>query len=81
MLQDVIDLARDNNVILHKIIRAQRWASFWRIFYWVVVIGAIVVGYYWAQPYLSPFVSFFSGQDFAKILNAVHTLPSTVPNK
>ena len=75
MLQEVIELSRDNNKMLRKIIRAQRWASFWRFFYWAIIISSIVIGYYWAQPYITPFINFFGGQDWARVMNAVHMLP------
>ena len=75
MLQEIIELSSENNLMLHKMLRAQRWASFWRFFYWTIIIGSLVIGYYWAEPYLAPFVNFFGGQDWARVINAVHSLP------
>ena len=75
MLRDIMEMTSDNNLMLRKMLRAQRWASFWRFVYWAIIIGSLVIGYYWAQPYLTPLINFFGGQDWAKVMNAVHSLP------
>lgn len=53
MLEEVVVLSRDNNVVVRKLLSAQRRATLWRALYWVVIIGASFVGYYALQPYLS----------------------------
>ena len=75
MLEEALELSRDNNVMLRKLVHAQRMASFWKLVYWTIIILAILVSYYWLESYISPLVTFFSGQDFAKVMNAVHSLP------
>ena len=70
MLQEIIELSRDNNKMLRKVVRAQRWATFWRIFYWAIIIGSIVAGFYWVQPYISPFVAYWT-----KLVGLVNALP------
>ena len=50
-LDDLIKLTRENNEILHGMRRHQRFASFVRALYWVVIIGVSVGSYYLVQPY------------------------------
>ncbi|MBU6232016.1 MAG: hypothetical protein KGI45_01860 [Patescibacteria group bacterium] len=46
------ELAEENNAILRSIRRANRWSTFFRIVYWVIIIGAGIGAYYALQPYL-----------------------------
>ncbi len=60
MLQEVIDLSRDNNAVVHKLLRAQRSATLWKLIYWAIVIGSIIVGYYSLQPYIETMMHLYS---------------------
>jgi hypothetical protein len=52
LLQDTFALAEDNNNMLHKIRRGQKWASFTRMMYWLIIIGISVGSFYYLQPYI-----------------------------
>ena len=75
MLEEVLELSQKNNAMVRKLVHAQQRAAVLRFIYWVIIIGSLVIGYYWAEPYITPLISFFGGQDFAKVMSAVHSLP------
>ena len=54
LLQDTFLLAEDNNKMLHKIRSGQKWASFMRVLYWLIIIGISVGAFYFMQPYIEP---------------------------
>lgn len=53
MLEEVVALSRSNNVMVRKLVSAQRRAALWRLVYWVIIIGASIVVYNSLQAYLS----------------------------
>ena len=53
MLEEVVALSRSNNVMVRKLVSAQRRAALWRLVYWVIIIGASIVAYNSLQAYLS----------------------------
>jgi hypothetical protein len=52
LLNRSVSLAEDNNKMLRKMVRAQRWASIMRAVYWLFILGSAVAGYYVLQPYV-----------------------------
>ncbi len=52
LLQKTYELAKENNKFLHEIRRSHHWSVFFRIFYWVLIIGFSIGAYYYFQPYL-----------------------------
>ena len=42
----------ENNKILHKLLRAQRWATAWSVVRWIVIFAITIGSYYYLQPYL-----------------------------
>ena len=55
MVQKILELAEDNNRMLHRIQRARRFGGFLSTIKWLVVIGLAVASYYYLQPYLDTF--------------------------
>lgn len=49
-LDEILELTRENNKILRSMRRAERWNSFFRYLYWIIVIGSIFGVYYYFQP-------------------------------
>ena len=47
-----IKLAEENNQLLLGMRRSARWAAFFRLVYWLVILGGLGVSYYFVQPYL-----------------------------
>lgn len=51
-LGEIEKLSRENNAILHKLRRAQMWASLMRVLYWLIALGIAAATYVWLEPYL-----------------------------
>jgi len=60
-LRENVRLNRENNELLKKINSRQKWSRNWTIFYWVVILGAAILGYYYAFPYFQDFKQQLSG--------------------
>ncbi len=71
-LEEILELTKENNRILHSLRGAQRRASAFRLLYWLVIIGLGFGAFYYIQPYLEQIMSVYSGaQDsIANIQNA-----------
>ena len=52
MLKKTLELAQENNKMLHSIRRGMFWGRVIRVVYWVVIIDAAVGAYYYIAPYL-----------------------------
>lgn len=53
LLKRSVELAEENNDMLHSMRRSMRLARIMSIMYWVVIIGSAVGAFYLIQPYLS----------------------------
>ena len=51
-VEEALELARENNKMLHKMRRAQIYSSIWRVTYWILIIAASIGTYYYLQPYI-----------------------------
>ncbi len=73
LLERTYVLAEENNSILRKMRRANRWSTTFSIIYWVVIIGAGLGAYYALQPYLMSAIKVINqGQS---LLNSLNNLP------
>ena len=52
LLKENIEISRESLKILKGIRRANRFASIFKIFYWLVIIGSAVGAYYFLEPYI-----------------------------
>lgn len=52
LLERTAKMVEENNTILRRMRRANRFGIAFRIFYWVVIIGASVGALYFLQPYI-----------------------------
>jgi len=52
LLEEVLELSRKNNKILHGMQVRARFGAIFKFAYWVVFIGVIVWGTYYLQPYI-----------------------------
>ncbi|MBP9715254.1 MAG: hypothetical protein KBD52_02085 [Candidatus Pacebacteria bacterium] len=59
LLEKTFALTEENNKMLKKIRSAQKWASFARSVYWVIVIGLGIGAFYFIQPYFEKTQNFF----------------------
>ena len=60
LLNKCVDLAEDNNKMLHSMRRSMRIASVMRALYWVLIIGSAFGAYYFIQPYLDQLIGVYN---------------------
>ena len=76
LLQKTYELSEENNKILHSIRRGNRWSYFFKITYWVLVIGVAFGAYFYIQPYVNVLSNTYHGvtsdiDDIKNIANKV----------
>lgn len=60
LLRETFELVKDNNTMLHKIRRGQKWASFMRVVYWLIIIGISIGAWYYLQPYVNKMMNLYN---------------------
>jgi hypothetical protein len=53
LVRQAIAIGEENNVLLKKMRRSSRWSSFFRVIYWLIIIGLSVGAFYFIQPYVA----------------------------
>lgn len=61
LLEENLKLSKENNELLIKVRRVQKWSQYSRIFYWVLIIGITYGAFYFIQPYLENLLSLYTG--------------------
>lgn len=61
LLMESIELSKQNNAMLTRLIRNQKWLAIYRVVYWTIIILSSVGAYYFIQPYFSSILSVYSG--------------------
>ncbi|EFK95784.1 hypothetical protein LDC_2200 [sediment metagenome] len=56
-LDELLELTRENNKILTGMRSAQRWGSFFKLVYWMVILGSILGVYYYFQPTIQKYAN------------------------
>lgn len=59
LLKRAVELAEENNNMLHSMRRSMRLARIMSILYWVVIIGSAVGAYYLIQPYIDALMAIY----------------------
>jgi len=72
MLEQTLELTRDNNKILHKIRRNNIISSIIRALYWIIILGTAFGAYYFIQPYLS-----MIGEGYIEIRENIESVKNT----
>lgn len=52
MLEETYRLSKENNKILRGIRSSNRWNSFRRALYWLILLAIGIIGYMYLKPYL-----------------------------
>lgn len=61
LIKENLELSQENNKILRKMQRAARWGRFFKIIFWLVIIGTTAGTYYYLQPVLSGMIDSYQG--------------------
>ena len=75
MIKRTLALAEENNKILKKLHRSLKWSRFFRMIYWLVVLGITLGAYYYIQPYIDNTVSLFDS--IKQTLGQIHSAPAS----
>ena len=75
LLRRSIELAEENNDMLHKMRRNSRIQGAFKAFYWLVIIAVSFGSYYYLQPYLQKALALYDQAQSS--INAVNSFKSS----
>lgn len=76
-LDEILELTRENNEILRSMRRSQRWGSFFRFLYWLIILGSIFGVYYYFQPTIQKYMH--TMQTSVEVLQKFESAAGEVP--
>ena len=79
LLEKTYEMSKENNNILKGIRSSNRWSAFFRIFYWLIIIGISVGAFYFVQPYVDVALKAYKSiqGDLSKVKSVINTIPSS----
>lgn len=77
-LDEILELTKENNRMLHYLRGAQRRASAFRLLYWLVILGLGFGAFYYIQPYLEQIIGVYAGAQSS--IDAIQNATSSVQN-
>jgi hypothetical protein len=83
LVRQAVALGEENNSLLKKMRRAEKWSTFFRFIYWIIIIGLSVGAFYFIQPYAAALESLWQRSGLSgSISNAGSTgAGSTTPGQ
>ncbi len=75
LLKEDVELAKENNKLLNKLVWHQRWSSWLNALKWVVIIGSTLGALYYLQPMLDSLWGTYSELLSAISDTSIKTLP------
>lgn len=84
-IDELLELTKENNKILHKMRRTQHFSSFFSLVYWAVILGSIFGTYYYFQPTIEKYMKVFQTsmgvlQQFESSVGSIPTDMQAVKN-
>ena len=84
-IDELLELTKENNKILHGMRRTQRLSSFFTLVYWAVILGSIFGTYYYFQSTIQKYVKTIQTsmgiiQNFEKAAGSIPTDMQAVKN-
>jgi hypothetical protein len=82
LLEKTYELAKENNHILRGMKRSGRWSAIFRIFYWILIIGASLGAYVYVQPYINPLLNTYKNiqGEIGNVKTIVNKISSSTSN-
>jgi len=74
-INELLELTRDNNRMLHRMRRSMIWSKIFTFLYWMVILGVMGASYYFLQPYVTKYWDVY--QSTMKTLEGVQQTGST----
>ncbi len=60
LLEDIYELTKENNEMLHKVRGVQKRQTFFQIVHWLFIVGIAIGALYFLQPYIDQFQNFIN---------------------
>lgn len=60
LLQHTLELAEENNKLLHKIRGVQRRGTIWQALKWILILGIAFGSFYFLEPYLNKVMELYN---------------------
>jgi len=77
ILEETLELSKENNKILKKLRTAMQVSRLFKIVYWTIIIGSMLGAYYYFQPLIDNLAGAYEGVTslFGKGQGAVGSIP------
>ena len=79
LISDNLELSRENNLLLKKLVSYQRWQQWLGITKWIIIIGSAVGFAYYLQPVIGNLLGTYNGLLETVSELSVKTLPINLP--
>lgn len=60
LIEETLALAKENNKMLHKVRRVQKWTTIWQTLKLVIIIGVAFGVFYYIEPYINKLLDLYS---------------------
>ncbi len=60
LLENTLELAGENNKLLHKIRGVQKRETLWQVLKWAVILGIAFGSFYYLEPYLNKVMDMYN---------------------
>jgi hypothetical protein len=60
LLEETFKLVQDNNNMLHKVRRVQRWAVLWHSLKILLIVGIALGSFYFLEPVINKFITIWN---------------------
>jgi hypothetical protein len=82
LLDQSLELAKQNNAMLLKLVRAQKMATYYRIAYWAIIILVTFGSFIFLQPLLGNLLNVYTGGAAnGNIMDSIKNLNSSTQQK
>jgi uncharacterized protein involved in cysteine biosynthesis len=77
-LDQLSGLVKENNKMLKGMRSHQRWATFMKVLYWLIIIALMLGSYYFIQPYLENLINAYNGltESVGKVREVGESIPA-----
>ena len=77
LLKQNLELGKQNQAMLQRLIRSQKLTTLYRIGYWTIIILSSLGAYYYASPYFDRILDIYknsgSSQQFQNFVNSIES--------
>ncbi len=74
LLKESLEISKENNQLLRRMVRNQRWTVAYRVFYWSIIILSSLGAYYFIQPFLENLLNVYGVSDVNNVTDFTKNL-------